>query len=506
MTGESPPASRLTRYSYWVVLLAILGSYLWVHTTLDLRYPMPWPDEGSFLWQALSIQKHNTLFAPELNPDRHVMWFPPGYMIIQGLIFKATGFSLQWARTLSAVYIMAGAALMAAVFWRLRHPLPNLLFLAVFLHAPIVWFVGNVARMESLVFLLASAGLLALQRGRVYAGLAVIGLLPLIHANGVFFCLGAGVYFVVIAWRDRSKLKPSKLDLIMIGLVLIAWLLYLAYVCVQWEAFANDMGWQLRWKAYVSGNMKAVLSRVKWPAAAIPGALIVGGLIYSTRATLPALFLLVYATPILLLSVTHVGWPYDIYPAFMYLLVSVALLEVGTHHIAGALRLESAASRRTLALVGCLIIAGFDYWAFRNERLLSHTPERSTVRLEGPSDVPYFARSDDEAIRQFLGSLESSGPVSVVFFPWAEALLFHDMEGESLRFMQPTFHEGHADVQVFHQSRHIPAWVVDIMLRQVTSQQGISRELGQWEVIHSRDETEVWRYNRRADASRAAPP
>ena len=501
MNDDVHAASRFTEYSYRVLLLAIVGSYFWVHTTLGLEYPIPWPDEGSFLWPALSIQKHNTLLAPELNPYRPVMWFPPGYMIVQGLIFKVTGFSLQWARTLSAVYIMAGAALLAAVLKRLRHPVLNLLLCAVFLHSPIVWFVGNVARMESLIFLLASAGLLALQRGRIYVGLAVIALLPLIHANGLFFCLGAGVYFLVIAWRDSSKLRPSRLDVIVVGLALISWLLYVAYVFVYWEAFLNDMGYALRFKRFVSGEAGGVLARAKSPEGMIPGISIAMGLIYATRAALPALFLLVYAAPLLLLSVSHIGWPYDIYAAFMYLLLSVILLEVGTHHMGRALRLESGVPRRALVVTGFLIIAGFDCWALRNLRLLSDTPAISTVRPEGSSDVPYFTGSDDEAVRQFLRSLESSGPASVVFYPWADALLFHDMESENLRLMQPTFHEGHADVQIVHQSRHIPGWVVERMQHQIVSQQGIHRNLDQWEIIRSRDGTEFWRYNRRADIS-----
>ena len=501
MNDDVHAASRFTEYSYRVLLLAIVGSYFWVHTTLGLEYPIPWPDEGSFLWPALSIQKHNTLLAPELNPYRPVMWFPPGYMIVQGLIFKVTGFSLQWARTLSAVYIMAGAALLAAVLKRIRHPVLNLLLCAVFLHSPIVWFVGNVARMESLIFLLASAGLLALQRGRIYVGLAVIALLPLIHANGLFFCLGAGVYFLVIAWRDSSKLRPSRLDVIVVGLALISWLLYVAYVFVYWEAFLNDMGYALRFKRFVSGEAGGVLARAKSPEGMIPGISIAVGLIYATRAALPALFLLVYAAPLLLLSVSHIGWPYDIYAAFMYLLLSVILLEVGTHHMGRALRLESGVPRRALVVTGFLIIAGFDCWALRNLRLLSDTPAISTVRPEGSSDVPYFTGSDDEAVRQFLRSLESSGPASVVFYPWGDALLFHDMESENLRLMQPTFHEGHADVQIVHQSRHIPGWVVERMQHQIVSQQGIHRNLDQWEIIRSRDGTEFWRYNRRADIS-----
>jgi hypothetical protein len=494
-------APPFATYSYWVLLLAIVGSYFWVHTTLGLGYPVPWPDEGSFLWPALSIQKHNTLLAPELNPYRPVMWFPPGYMIVQGLIFKVTGFSLQWARTLSAAYIMGGVALLAAVLGRLRHPFLNLLLCAVFLHSPIVWFVGNVARMESLVFLLASAGLLALQRGRIYVGLAVIALLPLIHANGLFFCLGAGGYFLVIAWRDSSKLRPSRLDVIVVGLALISWLLYAAYVFVHWEAFLNDMGYALRFKAFVSGEAGGILARVKSPGRMIPGILIAGGLIYATKVRLPALFLLVYAAPLFLLSLSHMGWPYDIYAAFMYLLLSVILLEVGTYNMAGALRLESGVSRRALALAAFLMIAGFDWWALRNLRLLSDTPTSSTVHLGGSLDVPYFTKVDGEELRHFLRSLESSGPTSVVFYPWGDALLFRDMESENLRLMQPTFYEGHADVQIVHQSRHIPGWVVKRMQHQVVSQQGIHRDLDQWEIIRGRDGTEFWRYNRRADIS-----
>ena len=95
---------------YWATLLAFFGAYVWVHQLAGLTFPIPWPDEGTFLWQALAFADGNTLFAPQVHPDRHIMWMPPGYMIVQGLIFKWASFSLEWARWLSAIYLMGAMA------------------------------------------------------------------------------------------------------------------------------------------------------------------------------------------------------------------------------------------------------------------------------------------------------------------------------------------------------------------------------------------------------------
>ena len=108
------PQPRASGVAFWTIFAAFIPAYLWVHRQAGLTFPVPWPDEGTLLWQALAVARDNTLFAPQINPERHVMWMPPGYMIVQGLVFKLTDFSLTWARMLSASYLLGAVSALAA--------------------------------------------------------------------------------------------------------------------------------------------------------------------------------------------------------------------------------------------------------------------------------------------------------------------------------------------------------------------------------------------------------
>jgi hypothetical protein len=119
------------------------------------------------------------------------------------------------------------------------------------------------------------------------------------------------------------------------------------------------------------------------------------------------------------------------------------------------------------------------------------------VPVEETSGIAYFAKTDEAAIRAVLQSLETSAdPVYVMFFPWADALLFEDMQSEKLRFLQPTFHQKRSDVQIVHQSRYAPSWFEGTVRSRLGLTQGVRKELESWEIIHHRDDTETWRYHR----------
>src|SRR5882724_2436943 len=93
-----------------VALACVFLAYLVRRYVIDLRFPVPWPDEGSFLWQALAFRDGFSLFAPEVNPEREAMWMPPMFMVLEGLIFKVVPFSLEASRTLSALFVCGAVA------------------------------------------------------------------------------------------------------------------------------------------------------------------------------------------------------------------------------------------------------------------------------------------------------------------------------------------------------------------------------------------------------------
>ena len=60
-----------------VAVALVFLAYLVRRALIDLRFPVPWPDEGSFLWQALAFRDHFALFAPEVNPEATRAGIPP---------------------------------------------------------------------------------------------------------------------------------------------------------------------------------------------------------------------------------------------------------------------------------------------------------------------------------------------------------------------------------------------------------------------------------------------
>lgn len=492
MRTRSAPSPRLVGVAYWVGVVAILASYLWACSGSGFRYPPPWPDESIYMWSAVSIQRDTSLLAPQLNPERPFLGMMPGYMIIQGLIFKLTGFSFQWARTLSGLYVVGGVCLLSMLFRRSRYPFASLLFCAVFLHSPIALMVGNVARMEGLVFLLMSAGLLLLQRERLYIGLAVISLLPLIHANGSYLVLGGAAYWLCALLSDKGKCKPSRLDLLAIGAALLPWLLYLAYVSTHWEPFLYDMNVSLFARPR-SNFIGIAASRLQERTLAIPGLLIIGAALTACWRNRPALIILVCAGPLFLLSATSQGWPYEFYLAIMYLLASVLLVEAVSGQASTASWSRFGTSRRIPAVVLVLLVAGANAWAFRNEERLSSSVRAATTEGAASSPIPYVTDSDRRAVRAFLRRQVAEDPVTIIFFPEADALFFADLENEKLRFVQPMSHYVQADIVILHESRHLPDWVSRGNRSRAKHNQGVKHPVHTWRLLHERDDTERWR-------------
>ena len=169
----------------WAVVLAAAVVYLWLHAVASLTFPIPWPDEASFMWPAIALERTGSLFAPQLNPERDVLWMPPGYMVVSGLLFKVFGFSLSFARALSCAYLLASFVLLVRLTGRLRLAPMWPPLCAAFLLSQHWVFAGNVARMEALVVLMACGGFLLLAQRRLTSGALLLGLTPLVHPNGL---------------------------------------------------------------------------------------------------------------------------------------------------------------------------------------------------------------------------------------------------------------------------------------------------------------------------------
>jgi hypothetical protein len=149
------------------------------------------------------------------------------------------------------------------------------------------------------------------------------------------------------------------------------------------------------------------------------------------------------------------------------------------------------------AVILGLAIAGVGSWASRHSPSLLRSVARATVPTVREAEIPYFTATDEQSIRRFLEGAAASGPVSVVFYPWSEALLFADLRSSNLRLVQPTFYALQADIVVVRESRHFRHWVTESFAKRARFVQKVDRPLYEWPVILERDGSERWRFFRR---------
>jgi len=499
---------RLPRIGWYGLGFAILLiSYLIHHSMLGLHFPAPWPDEGSFLWAAIAIQDHNTLLAPQLNPERVVMWMPPGYMILQGLVFKLTGFSLQWARTLSALYLCGAMACLAGLLSRLPLRFAHLALIGVFLHSPAVLLAGNTARMEPLVLLIGLGGGLLVQRRLIYIGMSVIALAPLVHPNGAFFGLAGLLLAAPVVWRDKSRLKPTRLDLVVVAAVAACWAAYGLYVANHWDNFLSDMQMQvdskLRIDAWTGGPSRRALA----PIRLVPNLLLVCAALYAGKFRISLWPLIALAGALQTLGLMMVGWMYELYAALGFLLISIITLEVLNHALTRPPWMRQTPRSIVVAIALTLVIAGGDQQLLARDLAFTGAVSTSVPAVDVYSGPAYFTPLDRRAIAAFLRSLESSpGPLTVQFFPWTDALLVRDLETTRVQFRQPTMYSMPTDVYIVHQSRRLSTTLKDSIGLRLAFQCKVPVPLEHWPSIQQRDGTERWIvYRRLTPASRVGP-
>lgn len=496
-SGARPPAA-----AYWGILLAFFAAYLAVHRLAGWTFPLPWPDEGTFLWQALALARDGTLLAPEVNPERHVMWMPPGYMVLSGLIFKLTGFSFAWARLLSALYLLGAVAAVAAMFRRGSGSLLHPVLCGAFLLSRDFVVMGNLARTETLLLLVACSGFLCLQRGRLTLGLALVSLAPLVHPNGLFFCAGAAG-FAAAAWWQTSRqtpgqarlLAPPGADLAVACAAAACWVAYLAYAALHWEGVVSDMGFALTWKTEPGVGEAAFWLRQVAPGALVRWLILAGTLAYGVRHGLEVGALLALAFSLQLLGLTTTSWMYGIHTGLLHLVLTVVCLDT----LADALLRTPVRALPRLATAALTVLAlAVNYLLGNIEDPRGYPRNMTLEKMQISHTPPYLEEEDLQAVRALLASLEEAGePVRVSIFPWAEALFFHDLESDTVQFFQPSFYEGEADVGIVHISRHLPN---DPPL---VPRARVIRRSKDWPVLWSRDGTERWRVRMRAPAPEA---
>jgi hypothetical protein len=469
-----------------VVLACVFVAYLVRRYVIDLRFPVPWPDEGSFLWQALAFRDHFSLFAPEVNPEREAMWMPPGFMVLEGLFFKIVPFSLSASRTLSALFVCGAVG---CVFACLRLRESKFLFpllAGLFLWCPIAGMAGNVARMEGLELVVLAVSFFLIDRCRA-AALGVLLLAPLAHPNGLFG-MAVGVPFFFFHTRGGARIV-RRADLAVIGAAVLAWALYAFHVSQHWAAFVRDIGAQILFKRYVSAADGGAMARITEPVVWGSALALLVALVCARRARTTVGALGAFAGALLVQTVTAAGWLYEVYPAMAVLVASVVALE----SVLEMARLSPwpPQTRIGVSVAVALLLVAFDASAYLHNAFLERSLERATVirkSLEPAYDLP----ADRDVIRRYLTSITpppGSRPLAVQFLPDAEALLYEDLRGPTLKYVQQTFYEHRYDVVLLHDSAWFPPFVRDLeLIKLVYAKAGVHAD----KVLYERDGTERW--------------
>jgi hypothetical protein len=474
------------------VILAAAAGYLWLHEVADWTFPIPWPDEASFLWPAIAVERTNSLFAPQLNPDRDVLWMPPGYMVVSGLLFKIGGFSLSFARILSCAYLLLSFFLLLRLTGGLRlGPLWSLLCAAFLLSRQWI-FAGNVARMEALVVLLTLSGFRLLAQRRFAFGTLLVGLTPLVHPNGFFFA--AGATGLVVVERLRHRLQDRLHAGLLVGAAVFAgcWLAYLLYLAGHWADFRHDMQFQAGFK-YAEGLLTLISHRMSRPAYIVALALSLAGLASAYRRDERLLPLAWLGIAGALLTLVAQGFNYTLYDSLFFLGAAVLGGEV----------FYSFVERRPAAVLALVLALLGSYLAGYVESPVGYPHRMRLHDLEIAPQVPYITDEEQGRVRGLLETL-AAGPSSttVRFYPSGDELLFADLDGEKLRMITPVFHSGEADVHILHRSRHIPV-ILDYFTNVQLREQGFTdADISGFHLLSERDGTEQWLWFRFTASSR----
>jgi hypothetical protein len=232
--------------AFYLLLLIILVYFA------GFNFPVPWIDESAFLLQAYSFTKTNSLLSPYLSPERTIMWLPPGYLILMGLVFKITGFSLRIARSVSFFFTFLSFIFAIKIIDKLEGNVFLKIMLLVFFLHPAIIAMANVARPEAIYFALAIiAGYLLLSE-RQLAALSVAIFSGLFHFNGLYVAVLSLSVIIASCVRNKNNIVQyiafqfKKKDLLLFTTAVIAWLAYGLLIIGNFGSFVHDMTFQFK--------------------------------------------------------------------------------------------------------------------------------------------------------------------------------------------------------------------------------------------------------------------
>lgn len=450
--SERRHSQSTDKFALLIFILAVVVSF-YVHSLAGYTLPAPWPDEAHFLWQSTAFAEHGTLFAPELNSYRDILWQPPGYFVLTGAVFEVFGADLWVARFASLIFLLCGLAVFWLILRRFVLPWPVYLLSGLFWTGSNFVACGNVARMEAPLIAFGLLGIYFLLRNRSITGLAILAITPLIHPNGLFFIAG-GILILLLNRDDStgSRLSPNRFGILACVLALGLWLWYAVYVAGHWDSFVHDMQFQFARKGQRSWVSELYSQdSVRFIVYFLPGLIwsIVGKRQFRP---LPAL-----AFSLWLLWVAGGEMWYRVFYLLAVLIAQILLIALACS-AADNLKLLDGKWRRYLlaAVVGVFLL--LTNLRFHNiERVWNLNQSLSFCDMTPQLNFPYNEPVDISIVSDKVRKLAIGGTTTIELVPSADAFLFTQLRDDGYQFSIPLFCKRTPDILIYHDSPTLPA-------------------------------------------------
>lgn len=466
-----------------LLFISIIVFVSWnTHRMAGFGFPIPWPDESSFVWPAISFAEKGTMFAPQINPERTLMWMPPGYMMILGGILKFTEFTPELTRWVSWACVMMAFIIFS--YWLLQFRLWFLtipLAAGVFLNGTFT-VAGNITRMDSMVLLLAVVAFLLLWSGRQLIGFFILFLTPLVHPNGMYFLtLALLARIFVNPTHEKPKICPI---FILSGLVLSAWVFYAFHVAENWGAFIKDMNRQFGLKGQSEPfGMLFTFPRILYVL------IFAGSFFYCAIKKSQLVWFVGFGAAAMATSLMGQEMWYLIFRHIGFVVLASMVL--------WAIPFQNNWVGKVCVGVTVILI----WFSFHRQKIIPNPigyPDGLTFFHDGMvlnRSTPYITDGDIHVVSEKIKNEFPAGSnARIVFFPAGDGLFFIDKLGDHASPYDPTFTKTPADGFIVHVSRHRYQWWSDWEKIILPQPNGLESSLipGNLAPFYTRDSSEKW--------------
>lgn len=458
---------------YVLLALATLTSAWIVHQWASNTLPLPWDDEVAFFWPAVHWAQDCSLFAPELNPERDLMWMPPGMMVALGTLFKVFPAQLPVARWVSWTMLAIGFGCCICWFSRIKRGLLCALLLSGFFLNGAFTAAGNIARMDSWIWGMGAAAFMLLHSGKTgwhrQLGWSLLGVMPLVHPNGLYFLLAAGLAEIgcrlTTKWHDRNLdyrpiYRKRRKTVLWPILITMLWGVYGIYIATHKTAFASDMAWQFSSGMNIfssKGDGPTWKALLTWPTFGCVLWYVFFGLHALWKAPRNLWLVGWGGASLMTYVIRHEMW-YEIFWQTGWLWLVILGFQIG-------IPLRRGVGRITTTLVHAMLFVWAGTFFLRHgfiEGPLGYTKELSWgwgMVLE--QDIPYVTKDDVACFKTVLDRTADieRRPIRIMFKPAGDQLLFLECFDKDKRPFYPIFSEETADFTTVHVSRYRPNWL-----------------------------------------------